>query len=274
MKIQRRSHQVLSKDSKGTFDFHRVTGFAKNYLHTYYSEKPTPDEIVVMKFLTKYLSRIKRPVLMIEIGCGPTVHHLLPINNFVSEIHIADYLQENLDEIKLWKKGSCKAHNWNQFTKLTLRLEDRAHDQTAIDKRERETRKKITKMMKCDLKNNSPLPTNKTYAVVSCFYCAEEVGISIKQWEKVMLRLTTIVQPGGLLFMAALRATDFYYVVSKHGHFQKFPCAFITEDDFMRILPKLGFDMHESIVKVEKIKGQEKEGVNSVVLIAAKKFVR
>ncbi len=271
---KRQITKVYEKNRHGFFDFKHLPSFAKNYLRTFYSEEPTQDEIEVIKFLTRYYPLIKGFKDMIEIGCGPTLHHILPLNGFVSEIHLADYLDENLHEIDLWRKKNPIAHNWNKFTELSLRMEGRDFRKRSISLRENLIRKKIKKIGKCDLKKDRVLTWRRTYEAVGCFYCTEEVGINTLKWEKVMKRLSLLVKPGGFLFMAALRETDFYCVLSEDGYYHKLPCAYLTETDFRRVLPKLGFDMSHTIIKTAKIKGQEAEGVTSVILIAAKKQIR
>ena len=36
----------------------------------------------------------------IEVGCGPTVHHALAVVPHVAELHLADYLESNLEEVR------------------------------------------------------------------------------------------------------------------------------------------------------------------------------
>ena len=98
----------------------------------------------------------------LEIGCGPTVHHVLPLAPFVSEIHMADYLPDNLEQVRRWRDGVPDAHRWNHYTALTLSLEGRETTNAEIERRETDTRRKITSLLHCDLKRDQPLHTAQT----------------------------------------------------------------------------------------------------------------
>ena len=81
-----------------------------------------------------------------------------------------------------------------------------------------------------------------------------------------MANLCRTVAPGGMLYLACLRNTDYYAVGDA-----RYPCARISEDDVRRVLPQLGFDMRDSVVDGVAVEDQEDEGVFGVVLVAARK---
>jgi hypothetical protein len=168
--------EVLEPDH-GIFDFKIVDNFSRDYLATYYNQPPTMDEHTVLSFLARHYPRITGQPCAIEIGCGPTVHHVLPLAPYVSEIHMADYLPDNLEQVARWRDGAATAHCWHHYTSLTLQLEGRAETRVAIEQREREVRDKMTSVMRCDLKSSQALPSAAQYAAVGCFYVAENIGI-------------------------------------------------------------------------------------------------
>ena len=96
----------------GLFDFREVANFPRDYLATYYCQPPTADEQMVLAFLAEHFPKIASQPCAIEIGCGPTVHHVLPLAPYVSAIHMADYLPENLDEVRRWRDREPGAHGW------------------------------------------------------------------------------------------------------------------------------------------------------------------
>lgn len=256
----------------GIFDFKKVSNFAKNYLKTYYSQHPTNDELAVIEFLVRHYPKVKKNSRMIEIGCGPTIHHILPACEYISEIHMADYLEENLREIQLWKQKHKKAHNWNRFTELSLRHEGIESKIEDVLSRENKLRQKITKFLKCDLKKDFPLGKHRTYQVVGAFYCTEEVGTNQREWKKVMSRVAKLVSPGGHLFIASLRATKYYSASVLDGVRLNLPAAYLTEKDFYKVLPTLEFDMSQTVIETKKIRGQKEEGIHSVILVSALKY--
>ena len=261
---------VLTADS-GIFDFNVVSNFSQNYLATYYRQPPTTDERAVLSFLTRQYRRIAALPCAIEIGCGPTVHHMLPIAPYVSEIHMADYLPDNLEQVRLWRDSAPNAHAWRHYTSLVLHLEGQAATLGEVAQREAETRHKITTLLRCDLKRDSPLGAERQYAAVCCFYVAENIGIAREEWTRVMSRVAALTAPGGLLFLSALRETDFYVVKSPDGRLQRYPSARLTEGDFQELLPMLGFSRRHTIIESTSLTGQENEGVSGVILVAALK---
>ena len=252
--------------------------FSRDYLFTFYSHGPTPDEAAVFDFLVCHYPRIKSQRCMIEVGCGPAIHHALPAVPFVSEIHMADYLEQNLEHIRAWKDGRSDASDWRGFTALTLKLEGRSFDEEDIVLRECELRNKISSLLGCDLRQDSPLGHQVQYPVVGCFYCTEVVGCTDvtsagkEEWKRVMGRLSNLVAPAGYLFLSAVKESCFYALYSPDGKTRRLPVTFLTEQDFRDTLPALGFDMRETIVESRDFTGQEKEGLHGVILVVARKL--
>ncbi len=253
------------------FDFNGVPDFARDYLSTYYSQPPTNDERVVLSFLARHYPLIKSQPCAIEIGCGPTVHHVLSLAPFVSEIHMADYLPDNLDQVRRWRNGMPDAHHWHDYTAFALSREGRESTNAEIERREADARRKITRLLHCDLKRDQPLPTQQDYAVVTSFYCAENIGITHDEWFRVLRRLANLTASGGYLFLSALRETHFYVVESADGRRQRLPSAYLTEQHFRDALPALGFDIRRTVIESASLEGQEETGVNGVILVAASK---
>jgi hypothetical protein len=154
---------------------------------------------------------------------------------------MADYLPGNLRQVRRWRDGESNAHRWQEYTALTLSLERRPNGQADIERRELDTRRKLTRFLLCDLKNDTPLRTPRQYSAVCSFYCGENIGITKDEWFRVMRRLANLTRPGGYLFLSALRETDYYVVKSSDGASHRFPLAFLTEQDFATALPQLGF---------------------------------
>ena len=258
---------LRSKAVDGVFDFRHVESFATRYMETFYSgHPPTDDEREVLRFLTERVGSLTGPPAMLEVGCGPTVHHILPFVPHVSTIDMADYLPENLAEVRRWYQRAPDAYNWRQYATLALELRNGGATMAGIEALEAAARTKIRRLLRCDLKKPHILGRPVSYPVVGAFYCTEEVGIATVQWEAVMANLCRAVAPGGHLFLSCLRNTDFYMVGDT-----RYPCARISEGDVKRVLPTLGFDMRNSLVEGVSIDTQRETGVAGVVLVAARK---
>jgi hypothetical protein len=253
------------------FDFGTVPCFARDYLSTYYCQPPAVDEQVVLSFLVRHYPLVTSSPCAIEVGCGPTVHHVLPLAPFVSEIHMADYLPDNLEQVRAWRDHEPGAHRWQEYTAFTLAREGRLSDPAAVAHRETETRRKISQLLPCDLTSDRPLPVTREYPVVASFYCAENIGVTTGQWRNVMRRLAGLIAPGGMLFLSALRETDFYVVRSGDGTLRRLPAACLTASDFEQLLPALGFRGDRTVIESVDLQGLESEGLRGVILVAAQK---
>lgn len=255
-----------------------VPNFPRDYLLTFYSGGPTPDEHAVFDFLVRHYPKIGMPRRMIELGCGPAIHHALPVVPFVSEIHMADYLDENLSHVRAWRDRGSAAHDWRAFTRLTLTLEGRPAGEDDVAFREGELRGKITALLRCDLRHDSVLGHGAQYPVVGCFYCTEVVGCtdvasaSKEEWRQVLRRVAGLVAPGGHLFLSAIKESRSYSLYSSYGRPRRLPTTFLTEQDFHDTLPSLGFDMRETVIESRDFTGQEAEGLHGVILVAGRKL--
>lgn len=251
----------------GVFDFRHVRSFAARYMETFYSGlPPTDDERQVMQFLTRESSVLEGQPPMLEVGCGPTIHHILPFVPHVSAIHMADYLPENIREVSRWQQRAPEAYDWQHYSRLATELRHRDATAANVEALETAARSKICRLLHCDLKQPLILGRPASYPVVGAFYCTEEVGIAMPRWESVMANLCRVVAPGGYLFLCCLRDTDFYLVGDT-----RYPCARITETDLQRVLPTFGFDMASAVVEAVTIETQHDTGVTGVVLVAARK---
>ena len=261
------AEDLIARATDGLFDFQHTSSFADQYLQTFYRDRAlTNDERVVFRFVAEHLSALPdRPVLL-EVGCGPTVHHVLQFAPYVSELHMADYLQENLEEVRKWRDDLPGAGTWSQYAELALTLERRPSGVDDVRRLEHMAKLKLRRLLNCDLRHHWILGAPVEYPVVTAFYCTEEVGITMARWEEVMGNLARVVAPGGHLFLSCLRDTDSYLVGGT-----AYPCARISEADVRRVLPQLGFDMAQSVVESVAVDDQEHEGVVGVVLTAARK---
>jgi SAM-dependent methyltransferase len=253
------------------FDYKTIDSFAHRYLKTYYNNID-PDEVEIARFLVQEYKKIETPCKMLDIGCGPTVHHLLPAVPYVLNIDVADYLDENLAQIKLWIDKHQHAHRWDHFTKKILAFEGIHTSAKNIQMRESELIQKIHTLRHCDVLQTEPVIENEKYPVVGFFYCAEEIATNKDVWRKVMKNVCNLVTPSGRLYLSALRATNFYTIIRKDGTHEKLPTAYILENDMFQILSELDFDMKNTIIKTIQTPSQEHQGINGVILVSAKKL--
>lgn len=260
---------ILLRPDGGQFDFHEGPAFAANYLRTYYEQPPTADETAVTSFLAEELHA--RPVrgTFVELGCGPTVHHVFPFAPYADTVHMADYLEDNLDQVRLWRAGGEGAHDWTSYVRLALEFEDGAVGEEEVRQRASLTRGKIAKIFSCDLKEDTPVELVGAYDAVGCFYCIEEIGISLAEWRRVLGHAVAYLKPGGTFYMAALGGMSTYFVVGASGERLEYPCANLSEADVSAALEELGFSPQDIRLKTTRIAEPDCE-VTATILAAAR----
>ena len=73
-----------------------------------------------MRFLAEAAVLVGEVRVLLEFGCGPTVHHLLPFANVARTIHVADYLRANLVAVRRWVDEDDEAWDWSAFAEAAL----------------------------------------------------------------------------------------------------------------------------------------------------------
>jgi len=233
------------------------------YLNDYY-RTVEPDEIATIAFLVDAMQHAEpdRPILY--FGTGPTLHHVFACAETASEIHLGDYLPENLAEIQRWIDRAPGAHDWRPFVRYTLQCEgNTCPTEDEVTAREDLTRAKITTLVRVDARH--PRPVNRSYPTVVSAYCADSATGDRATWELFMRHITGLVQPGGLFLTAALRQCRGYTVGGK-----TFPGANIDERDLRAALRSDFEPLHEGIEVIPT--GQRgSHGYAAIVLCRARR---
>lgn len=227
------------------------------------------DETATLDFILQQLKRSDmKNSTVLEVGCGPMVINSIAIAPYVSKIHMADYLKENLNEIRLWKRHSPKAFSWDHFTRYILKKEGKNPSRQALQNREDEARRKIASFLFCNIKRAQPLDakSKKQYPMVFSLYCADSITSSKREWKRYMKNLLSLVEDGGGVIIGALRNTSFYYLNGK-----KFPSASVNEKDLSRSLIEEGFNPKSIKIKVVATTSCSELGFKSIMLAYGKK---
>ncbi len=99
---------------------------AQDYFKTYYSEVVLPDEQVVLAYQIETLKRIEHPFGRgLEYGCGPTLHRAIAAARYAFRIDMADWLPDNLTQVREWVNSTSANCDWNRFTDYILTCENR-----------------------------------------------------------------------------------------------------------------------------------------------------
>lgn len=253
--------------------FDEAIDFARDYLRTYFMGEVVPDDRVLMRFLVEQYPRIQGQPTLLEVGCGPNINHVLPAVPYVSRIHMCDLREDNLEEIRKWREGAAGAHDWTNFTTFVLRHEGATVAPGAVAARERYLRERIDRVFVWDLRRDPPVLQGETYAAVASFYAMEQASRSMAEWRAMFRRVCQLVAPGGWLFSCAVGESDHYTLYDARGTALRYAILPLKPSDFESALAENDFPVHESVVRLEMLTGEEIGGLNGVILVAARKAV-
>ncbi len=250
-----------------TADIYEQFWNPKSYLRQYYSTPYVPDdEQANFRFLNGSLQQIDRHFhRAIDVGCGPTLHHAMAVVPYVDELHLADYMAANLDEIHLWLNGDAQQHDWDIYFRSLL-AEEGCNDSLTLANRKEILRQRITALKLADIRRSHPLGDGSTYDLVMSFYCIEAVAASREEWVECIRNVSHLVAPGGVLFMTAMRNCNVYNVFDR-----EFPVVPVSEDDFAQTLSLLGFDPAMIKIRIESVVEWSQEGFDSICCVQCEK---
>jgi hypothetical protein len=252
--LARLTRGVLRRPRTASFDTDWVP---QDYLRDYYSVVE-PDERETIAFFVDAMEEAPAFEPVLFFGTGPTLHHVFLAAPRAAEIHLADYLPANLEEIERWLRRDPAAHDWSDFVRYTLECEGlTAPTDDDVARREELTRSKVTQLLQVDARRSVPLDR---YPTVVSAYCADSATDDRSTWETFMANIVDLVAPDGLFITSALRRCRSYLVGDK-----RFPSANVDEHDLRRVLER-GFNPR---VEVRHLEGHEAQGYSGIVLAAA-----
>ena len=145
---------------------------------------------------------------VLDFGSGPVIQNCISAAAFASEIVFCDISSANREAIQKWLDGDTDAFDWSpHFDYVVKTLEGKGEKEA----REREQRmKQISKVAFCDALSETPMEKGFEGPYDVIFQCAcLECACSDKQrYKNCMKRLTSLLNPGGLLFNYATDATE------------------------------------------------------------------
>jgi len=207
------------------------------YLDEYYADLGG-ENLALLRFLAETWARLPKGGVLLDFGGGPAIYSLISAATRVDEIHFADYLDTNLDEVRRWLADEPLAFDWDDFIRTALEIETGGScvDQD-VERRAREIRACVTRVMSCDASRTPPIARpHRLYDVLSTSFCAESATSDRAQWQAYMANIVSVLKPGGWLVMSALEGAT-RYAVGPHA----FPAVNVSARDLADLLEKLGF---------------------------------
>jgi hypothetical protein len=226
------------------------------YLDEYYREVQA-DEQHTIRFLVEALRDTPPGQTVLIFGTGPTLHHVFPVAGRAAEIHLTDYLEGNLGEIRRWLERDPGAHDWRPFVRYTLQCEGlESPTPQQVEKREERTRTTVTRLLTADARH--PRPLADQYDTVVSAYCADSATADRATWYVMLRNIVGLVRPSGMFLTAALRGCRSYLVGGK-----RFPCADVDELDVRRALD--GW-FHDCTVQTHDVPEHAAQGYDGIVV--------
>ena len=238
----------------------------KEYLADYYSVVE-PDELETIAFFVDAMDQVEPGKPILFFGVGPTLHHVFLAAGKASEIHLADYLPANLEEIERWLRRDPDAHDWAPFVRYTLECEGHvAPSDEQVRAREELVRAKTTRLLQVDARRANPFADGgeRNYETVISPYCADSATDDRAIWATMVENIAGLVRPGGTFITAALRRCRYYVVGGK-----RFPSADVDEHA-MRAVLEPGFGRRQA-VEIRQLSGHEALGYSGIVLAWAER---
>lgn len=243
---------------------------AKEYLSTYFS-KLGQDSLESLKFIVNELKKLKlnKNSNILDFGAGPTIFSGIAAAPYASSIHLCDYLESNLIEIRKWLLSEEDSFDWSHCIKHILQLEGSPHDQKAIEERSSLLKKKTGSIFRSDASLNWPIYSNNSnrYPVVISNFCADSATSSKEVWRAYMMNILNLVEYEGKIIINALHNCKYY----KSGN-KVFPSADLNEQDLKNVLLQNGFDKRDLKIEVRQVPDCAKEGFTSIMCASSTKL--
>lgn len=270
------STEEMENAEFATFEELNPEFFATSYETDSYPDCILTDERIILKRLASIYRDYAGAKCMLDVGCGPVPTHIVSAAPWVEEIHMADYLQANIDRLSLWINNEPGARDWSSYIQYSLDMEG-VSSNIGLLTREALIRQKVTKLSLCDLRASYPLGTKNTYSLVTCFYSTEQAARTEIEWFQVMANLGSLVESRGNLVCSFVRNADFYVVMKRLSEDKrdrvpvKIPIVPVNEQNVTKALRLNGFDPASIDIETHNCPGMESEGLCEIIIVRAQK---
>jgi NNMT/PNMT/TEMT family len=219
------------------------------------------DEYVGMFALPNSAPHSVLPNTWLDFGSGPSLWHLVAARGRLDHITLCDYAQPNVNYLRRWKSQAASTqapggeksapahgdHDWLSFyTSAIQRHESERFANEEVARAEAQRRldllrgRAVREVLQCDVHQPKPLGVhwdrNRRFDLVTSNLCVEAACRTRKEYRRAIKHLTSLVQNGGTLVLAAVAGESFYRVGE-----QRFHCLAIDEELVRTTLEEVGF---------------------------------
>lgn len=188
---------------------------AINYLDEYYQEVDS-ENLQLLNFFSELSKTIdsNEPLKLLDFGCGPVIYQLISLAPLCSEIHMGDYVQDNLQQLRLWIEEQPHAFNWDAFFEQALTLEKISVSEDTLQQRKQLLRNKVTRLLSVDARHPKPLKEHdgEQYNIVLSAFCLEAISTDIEEWKIYLINLSKSLKSGGTFILLSLINSGSYRI--------------------------------------------------------------
>jgi hypothetical protein len=209
------------------------------------------------------LRNLDEPVLL-ELGGGPTIYQLLPLASEVAQIHFTDFLASNLREVRRWTHKSRNAFDWKPYSAYTASILSPHSSRLASSASlEDVLRSKLVLFGYCDVFDPVITSQRYQYQVINCHFVPESSTMSKSRWEIGIANIAAKIEPGGLLFMSAVRGAGRGYMIGT----KTLPAVGLDERDFVRTFRQNGL----KILEMHSMTTEPSNHYDGLILLVARR---
>ena len=238
----------------------------REYLDMWYTH-PTEEITATLDFLRESYLKVSPDARVFDVCCGPTIYQYMAAAPRVAEIHGADFLEHNLDEIRQWCNSAPNQHTWDHIFAEALRLEGlNSPTQADIDARADLVRQKLTRLDWCDVRQPDILgePIGRVYDVVSNCYGTDVVASTVEEWDEYLGNCCSVLKPGGLLIMTLIKEAQWW----PSGDLIM-PALALNESHVVETLTRLGFIPDSIALVTHTVEDASESGYSDIIFVTA-----
>ncbi|XP_064646996.1 nicotinamide N-methyltransferase-like isoform X7 [Lineus longissimus] len=191
---------------------------------------------------------------LLDVGSGPSIYSVISAGSRCSDIICSDYATQSLDEILKWVHSDHDAHNWQRYFEYVCKLEGKS-DEWKL--RQDHIRQAIKRVVPCDVHQENPLAplALEPFDVITSSLWLEAACSDESSFRSAVKQVTSLLKPGGILFLAGVQDQTFYSVGNKR--FKAFPLSNeIIESAYAKVgLTNLSWHNETSDIKKHTFEG-------------------
>lgn len=240
------------------------------YLHEYYGEIGPENAALLSFFIEAYEEFGNDSIDVAEIGGGPTIYQLISMAPKARSIIFTDYLNKNLNQVKLWVENKKTAFDWDKYFEYTVKNEKKVATTTEaqVNARKNLLRGKLKELKKLDIFNDKDLSRIKgSRDIVSMNFVAESITEDLEGVRGVIERASTLIKPDGRIILTGLLCAEYW--IEKN---RRFPAAYVSENHVKQILEELGFnvEMFRTVPAERRVDSAEYQGYHGIFMTRAR----